>query len=170
MRNSRSGRARTSSIPEVNADPYTRLSDLGLSLPPVSPPKGAYVPAVHSGTMVYVAGQVPMEDGEVCATGKVGADVSPEEARDLCQRCALAALAAVEDAVGLHRVVRVVKVVGYVASAPGFTGQPGVVNGASDLFVDVFGDAGRHARSAVGVAELPLGAPVEVEVTVEVAP
>lgn len=151
------------------ADFHARLAELGLQLPGVSPPKGSYIPAVRSGNHVYVSGQVPMADGELIATGKVGADVTPERANELSQRCALAALAAIDAVVGLDKVVRVVKVVGFVASAEGFIGQPGVVNGASDLFVAVFDDAGRHARSAVGVAELPLGSPVEVEVIVEVA-
>lgn len=148
--------------------PHARLAELGLQLPPVSAPKGSYVPAVRSGSHVYVSGQVPMVDGEVVATGKVGAEVSPQRANELSRLCALAALAAIDAVAGLDNVVRVVKVVGFVASAPGFTGQPGVVNGASDLFAEVFGEAGRHARSAVGVAELPLGVPVEIEVIVEV--
>lgn len=151
------------------ADFRARLAELGLQLPGVSPPKGAYIPAVRSGNHVYVSGQVPMVDGELIATGKVGADVTPERANELSQQCALAALAAIDAVVGLDKVVRVVKVVGFVASAEGFIGQPGVVNGASDLFLAVFDDAGRHARSAVGVAELPLGSPVEIEVIVEVA-
>lgn len=153
----------------MSGDPYARLAELGIQLPDVSPPKGAYVPAVRTGSHVYVSGQVPMVDGGLIATGKVGADVTPEQAYQLSRRCALAALAAIDAVAGLGKLVRVVKVVGFVASADGFTGQPGVVDGASDLFVEVFGDAGRHARSAVGVAELPLGAPVEVEVVVEVA-
>ena len=145
-----------------------RLAELGLELPTVSPPLAAYIPAVQSGNHVYVSGQVPMVDGKVLSTGKVGAEVSAEDAKQLAARCALNAIAAVDALVGLERVVRVVKVVGFVASAPGFTGQPGVINGASELLGDVFGEAGRHARSAVGVAELPLGAPVEVEMIVEV--
>lgn len=149
-------------------DPYARLAELGLTLPPVVPPVAAYVPAVQSGNHVYVSGQLPMADGKLLATGKVGSDVTPEEAKELAARCALNALAAVESLVGLGRVVRIVKVGGFVASAEGFTGQPGVINGASELFGAVFGEAGRHARSAVGVAELPLGAPVEVDVIVEV--
>jgi enamine deaminase RidA (YjgF/YER057c/UK114 family) len=127
------------------------------------------VPAVRSGSYVYVSGQVPIADGALLATGKVGAGVTPERAHELAARCALNALAAIEDLVGLAAVVQVVKVTGFVASAAGFTGQPAVINGASELFGQVFGEAGRHARSAVGVAELPLGAPVEVEVIVEVA-
>jgi enamine deaminase RidA (YjgF/YER057c/UK114 family) len=149
-------------------DIHDRLAELGLSLPPLATPAGAYVPAVRSGSHVYVSGQLPLADGALLATGKVGAEVTPERARELAARCALNALAAIDDAVGLAAVVRVVKVTGFVASAPGFTGQPGVINGASDLFGEVFGEAGRHARAAVGVAELPLGAPVEVEVIVEV--
>ena len=145
-----------------------RLAELGLELPKVTPPLAAYIPAVQSGPHVYVSGQVPMVDGKVLTTGKVGAEVSADEAKELAARCALNGIAAVDALVGLERVVRVVKVVGFVASAPGFTGQPGVINGASELLGEVFGDAGRHARSAVGVAELPLGAPVEVEMIVEV--
>ncbi|MQA26730.1 MAG: RidA family protein [Micromonosporaceae bacterium] len=151
------------------SNPRARLGELGLSLPPVTAPVAAYVPAVQTGNQVYVSGQVPMVDGQLAATGKVGDGVSPEHAKDLAQRCALNALAAIDGLVGLDRVVQVVKLVGFVASAPGFTGQPAVVNGASELFAAVFGEAGRHARSAIGVAELPLGAPVEVEVIVEVA-
>jgi enamine deaminase RidA (YjgF/YER057c/UK114 family) len=150
------------------ADVQSRLAELGLTLPPVAAPAGAYLPAVRSGSYVYVSGQVPIADGAVLATGKVGATVSPEQANQLAARCALNALAAIDDLVGLAAVVRVVKVTGFVASAPGFNGQTGVINGASDLFRNVFGEAGRHARSAVGVAELPLDAPVEVEVIVEV--
>jgi enamine deaminase RidA (YjgF/YER057c/UK114 family) len=153
----------------MKASAHARLAELGLRLPGVSPPKGSYLPAVLSGSLVYVSGQVPMTDGELITTGKVGADVTPEQAKELCRTCALAALAAIDDIVGLASVVRVIKVTGFVASAEGFTGQPYVVNGASDLFVDVLGDAGRHARSAVGVAELPLGSPVEVEVVAEVS-
>jgi enamine deaminase RidA (YjgF/YER057c/UK114 family) len=150
-------------------DPYARLAELGLSLPEVVPPVAAYVPAVQSGKHVYVSGQLPMADGKLLATGKIGAGVSPEHGRKLAERCALNALAAIESLIGLENVVKVVKVTGFVASAEGFTGQPAVINGASELFGAVFGEAGRHARSAVGVWELPLGAPVEVEVIVEVA-
>ena len=149
-------------------DPHERLADLGLKLPNVVPPVAAYVPAVRSGQHVYVSGQLPMVDGALPLTGKVGAEVAPEKAKDLAARCALNALAAIDALVGLAAVERVVKVTGFVASAEGFTGQPGVINGASELFGAVFGDAGKHARSAVGVAELPLGAPVEVEVIVEI--
>ena len=146
-----------------------RLVELGIPLPPVAPPAGVYLPAVRTGSLVFTAGQVPLVDGTMVATGKVGAEIDAETARQLARTCALNALAAVDALVGLDSVTRVVKVVGFVASAPGFTGQPEVVNGASDLLGEVFGEAGAHARSAVGVAELPLGAPVEVELVVEVA-
>jgi enamine deaminase RidA (YjgF/YER057c/UK114 family) len=149
--------------------PREKLAELGLELPAVTAPVAAYLPAVRSGNHVYVSGQVPIADGQLLATGKVGAEVSPERAKELAQRCALNALGNIDALVGLDQVVRVVKVVGFVASAEGFTGQPSVINGASELFGAVFGEAGRHARSAVGVAELPLGAPVEVEVIVEVS-
>ncbi len=145
-----------------------RLAELGLTLPGVVAPLAAYVPAVRSGDLVYTSGQVPMVEGQLARTGKVGADVTPEEAKQLAHICALNALAAVDALVGLDAIKRVVKVVGFVASADGFTGQPGVINGASELLGAVFGAAGRHARSAVGVYELPLGAPVEVEIVVEV--
>ena len=151
-------------------DARARLAELGLELPTVTPPLAAYVPAVRTGNHVYVSGQVPMADGKLLATGKVGAEVTPEQAKELAARCALNGLAAVDALVGLEQVVRVVKVVGFVASAEGFTGQPAVINGASEFLGEVLGEAGKHARSAVGVAELPLGAPVEVEMIVEVAP
>jgi enamine deaminase RidA (YjgF/YER057c/UK114 family) len=150
--------------------PEERLAELGLSVPAVAKPVAAYVPAVRTGSYVYTSGQLPMVAGQLAETGKVGAEVTPERAKELAQICALNALAAVKAEIGdLSMVTRVVKVVGFVASAPGFTGQPGVVNGASELFGTVFGDAGVHARSAVGVAVLPLDAPVEVEIVVEVA-
>lgn len=145
-----------------------RLAELGIKLPGVAAPLAAYVPAVRSGSHVYTSGQLPFVDGTLVATGKVGAEVSPEEAKDLARVCILNALAAVDAAVGIDSVVRIVKVVGFVASAEGFTGQPAVVNGASELLGEVFGDAGKHARSAVGVAELPIGSPVEIELIVEV--
>lgn len=145
-----------------------RLAELGITLPAVPAPAGAYVPAIRAGSLVFTAGQVPFVDGKVAATGKVGREISPEEAKEHARTCALNALAAVDSLVGLDSVTRVVKVVGFVASAEGFTGQPGVVNGASELLGEVFGEAGQHARSAVGVAELPLGVPVEVELIVEV--
>ncbi|MCI2421984.1 RidA family protein [Saccharopolyspora sp. K220] len=145
-----------------------RLAELGVPLPDVVAPVAAYVPAVRTGSLVYTAGQVPMVAGAVAATGKVGAEISPAEAKEHARICALNALAAVDALVGLDSVVRIVKVVGFVASAEGFTGQPAVVNGASELLGEIFGEAGQHARSAVGVAELPLGVPVEVELIVEV--
>ncbi|MEV0677264.1 RidA family protein [Actinosynnema sp. NPDC050436] len=146
----------------------SRLAELGVRLPEVAAPVAAYVPAVRSGSLVYTSGQLPFVAGTLAATGKVGADVSPEEAKDHARTCALNALAAIDALVGLDSVVRVVKLTGYVASAEGFTGQPAVVNGASELLGEVFGDAGKHARAAVGVAELPLGAPVEVDLIVEI--
>lgn len=150
-------------------DPEQRLAELGLTLPEVAKPAGAYLPAVRSGSYVYTSGQLPVVDGALLATGKVGAQVTAQEAKELARRCALNALAAVKAEIGdLAQVRRVVKVVGFVASAPDFTGQPGVVNGASELLGEVFGEAGTHARSAVGVAVLPLDAPVEVELVVEV--
>lgn len=145
-----------------------RLAELGIELPAVVAPLAAYVPAVRTGNLVYTSGQLPMVAGELPLAGKVGAEVTAEEAKDLARTCGLNALAAVHALVGVDAVVRVVKVVGFVASAPGFNGQPGVVNGASQLLGEVFGDAGVHARSAVGVSELPLNAPVEVELIVEV--
>ena len=147
-----------------------KLADLGLELPNVATPAGAYVPAVISGNLVFTAGQIPLVDGVLMATGKVGSEISPEFAKEIAQRCALNALAAIKSVIGdLSRIKRVVKVVGFVASTPEFTGQPGVLNGASELLGKVFGDAGLHARSAVGVASLPLDAPVEVELIVEFA-
>jgi enamine deaminase RidA (YjgF/YER057c/UK114 family) len=145
-----------------------RLVELGITLPAVVPPLAAYVPAVRSGAYVFTAGQLPMVDGVLLATGQVGAQVDEATAVACARQCALNALAAIDAEVGLQRVHRVVKVVGFVACTPGFTAHPVVVNGASQLLGDVFGDAGRHARSAVGVASLPLGAPVEVEMVVEV--
>jgi len=149
-------------------NPSERLRELGVALPEVVAPLASYVPAVRTGNLVYTSGQLPMQGGKLVGTGKVGADVTPDEGSAMARICALNALAAVHALVGVDAVTRVVKVVGFVASAPGFTGQPGVVNGASELLAEVFGDAGAHARSAVGVAELPLGAPVEVEMIVEV--
>jgi enamine deaminase RidA (YjgF/YER057c/UK114 family) len=149
--------------------PEERIAELGLTLPSDAPPLAAYVPAVRSGDLVFTAGQLPRRDGELVATGKVGAEVTPEVAAEAAAACALNALAAIRGEVGdLSAVRRVVKVVVFVASAPDFTGQPGVANGASELLGKVFGDAGVHARSAVGVAVLPLDVPVEVELVVEV--
>jgi enamine deaminase RidA (YjgF/YER057c/UK114 family) len=145
-----------------------RLAELGLELPKVVPPVAAYVPAARTGNLVYTSGQLPMVDGKLPATGKVGGEVGAGQAKELAATCALNALAAIDALAGLENVVRIVKVVGFVASTPDFTGQPGVVNGASELFGSVFGEAGQHARSAVGVSALPLDAPVEVEVIAEV--
>jgi enamine deaminase RidA (YjgF/YER057c/UK114 family) len=146
----------------------SRLAELGVELPSVPTPLASYVPAVRSGSHVYTSGQLPIVAGQLQATGKVGAEVTADEATGYARTCALNALAAVHALVGIDSVVRVVKVVGFVASTPDFTGQPAVINGASNFLGEVFGDAGFHARSAVGVAVLPLDAPVEVEIIVEV--
>jgi enamine deaminase RidA (YjgF/YER057c/UK114 family) len=147
-----------------------RLAELGLTLPPVTPPVAAYVPAVKTGNFVYVSGQVPVVEGKLQGKGKVGDSVTLEEGAALARICALNGLAAAADAAGgLDAIVRIVKVTCFVASAPSFTGQPQVANGASEFFLQVFGEAGKHARSAVGMAVLPLDAPVEVELIVEVA-
>lgn len=147
-----------------------RLAELGLQLPGVTKPVAAYVPAVVTGNLVYTSGQLPFVDGALELTGKVGDTVSPEDAKRLARICALNALAAAASAIGsLDRVTRVVKVVGFVSSAPDFTGQPAVIDGASELLGEVFGEAGQHARSAVGVATLPRDTPVEVEVILEIA-
>lgn len=143
-----------------------KLKAIGRELPSVSAPGASYVPASRVGNIVYTSGQLPLRDGTLAAAGKVGAEISPEEAADLAALCVLNALAAA----GIHGNLdkaRIIKVVGFVASTPGFNGQPVVINGASNLLVDVFGDNGQHARSAIGVAELPLNAPVEVELVVE---
>ena len=145
-----------------------RLAELGVRLPPVAAPVAAYVPAVRSGQLVFTSGQLPFVDGGLRRTGKVGGAVDIEDAAADAKVCALNGLAAIDDLVGLDAVARVVKVTGFVASAEGFSGQPRVVNGASEFLGRVFGEAGKHARSAVGVAELPMNSPVEVELTVEV--
>ncbi len=145
-----------------------RLAELGLTVPPVPAPVAVYVPAVRSGSYVYTSGQLPLLDGQLIRTGKVGGEVSAEEAYDCARQCALNAIAAVKSQVELDSVVRVVKATVFVASTPDFTGQPGVANGASELFGAAFGEAGTHARSAVGVPVLPLDAPVELELIVEV--
>ena len=148
--------------------PEERLTELGLEVPEVAKPVAAYVPAVRSGNHIFTSGQLPMRSGELMQTGKVGGDVSPDEAVECAQQCALNAIAAVKAELGdLGMVKRIVKVVAFVASTPDFTGQPQVANGASELFGSVFADAGVHARSAVGVPVLPLDAPVEVELVVE---
>jgi enamine deaminase RidA (YjgF/YER057c/UK114 family) len=150
--------------------PEERLAELGLAVPEVAKPVAAYVPAVTSGDLVFTSGQLPMKNGELMVTGKVGGEVTPEEATACAQQCVLNAIAAVRSVVGdLAKVQQVVKVVAFVASTPDFTGQPQVANGASELLGQVFGDAGVHARSAVGVPVLPLDAPVEVEIVVRVA-
>jgi enamine deaminase RidA (YjgF/YER057c/UK114 family) len=153
------------------SSPEQRLADLGLEVPEVAKPVAAYVPAMRTGNLVYTSGQLPMRGGQLISTGKVGGEVTTEEAIDCARQCALNAIAAVRAEVGgdLSRVTRVVKVVAFVASTPDFTGQPGVANGASELLGTVFGEAGQHARSAVGVPVLPLDAPVEVEMVVEVS-
>lgn len=146
-----------------------RLKELGIELPPVAAPVAAYVPAVQSGDLIYTSGQLPFVDGELPATGKVGADVTPEQGYDLARTAALNAVAAAADvAGGIDNIEQIVKVNGFVASAKDFGGQPGVINGSSEVLGEIFGDAGIHARAAVGVAELPLDAPVEVEIIVRV--
>ena len=146
-----------------------KLAELGLALPVAAKPVAAYVPAIRTGKIVFTAGQLPMVDGALSKTGKVGGEISIEEAKKLAEVCALNALAAVETVADVNKIVRVVRVVGYVNGVAGFTQQPAVINGASELFLHIWGEAGKHARSALGVAELPLNAPVEVELTVEVA-
>jgi enamine deaminase RidA (YjgF/YER057c/UK114 family) len=146
-----------------------KLAELGLALPVAAKPVAAYVPAIRTGNIVFTAGQLPMVDGALAKTGKVGGEISIEEAKKLAEVCALNALAAVETVADVNKIVRVVRVVGYVNGVAGFTQQPAVINGASELFLHIWGEAGKHARSALGVAELPLNAPVEVELTVEVA-
>jgi len=149
--------------------PAERLAALGLTLPPVAAPVAAYVPAVRTGMYVYTSGQLPTVDGKLPAVGKVGAEVSAQDAAGMARTCALNALAAAASATGgLEAIRRIVKVTGFVASAPGFGGQARVINGASELLIEVFGEDGKHSRSAIGVAELPLNAPVEVELIAEV--
>ncbi|MCK7642510.1 RidA family protein [Corynebacterium sp. CCM 8835] len=145
-----------------------RLRELGITLPAVAAPAGSYQPAIRVGDQVWTSGQLPLVDGALAATGKVGADVSVDTAAQLARTCALNALAAVDSLVGIDNVSRVLKVTGFVASAEGFNAQAAVLNGASDTLGEIFGEAGRHARSAVGVYELPLGSPVEVEIVVEI--
>jgi enamine deaminase RidA (YjgF/YER057c/UK114 family) len=153
----------------VQDSPEDRLKDLGYELPAVPRPAGAYVPAVRTGALLFTAGQLPFRGGRLAYTGKVGSDLSTEEAKEAARLCTINALAAVEAEAGLENARRIVKVTGYVASAAGFSDQPGVMNGASELLGKIFGEKGLHARSAVGVAELPLDAPVEVELVVELA-
>ena len=150
-------------------DVHAKLAELGLTLPVAAKPVAAYVPAIRTGNLVFTAGQLPLVDGAIPSTGKVGTKVSVEEAKRLAQVCALNALAAVETVADANKIVKVVRVVGYVNGEPGFISQPAVVNGASELYLHIWGETGKHARSAIGVAELPLDAPVEVELTVEIA-
>jgi enamine deaminase RidA (YjgF/YER057c/UK114 family) len=150
-------------------DVRSKLAELGLTLPVAAKPVAAYVPAIRTGNLVFTAGQLPLVDGAIPSTGKVGTKVSVDEAKLLAQVCALNALAAVETVADVNKIVKVVRVVGYVNGEPGFISQPAVVNGASELYLHIWGEAGKHARSAIGVAELPLDAPVEVELTVEIA-
>lgn len=159
----------SSYAPKRADSPLSVLASLGLRLPAVNAPKGEYVPAVASGRLVFVAGQIPLVDGVLVRRGHVGAEVTPAQARELSRQCALAALAAVHAEAGIERVSRIVKVTGYVAAAPGFTDLDAAVDGASELYEAVFGSRGTHARSVVGVADLPLGAPVEIETLVEIA-
>ncbi len=145
-----------------------RISELGLTLPDVASPAGSYLPALTSGNLVFTAGQLPIVEGKLVATGKVGNEITLEEATELAKKCILNGLAAVKNEIGdLDRIKRIVKIVGFVSSDPSFTQQPQVINGASDLLGEIFGEVGRHARSAVGVAVLPLDAPVEIELIVE---
>jgi enamine deaminase RidA (YjgF/YER057c/UK114 family) len=152
------------------ATPEARLTELGITLPSPPAPVAAYVPTVTSGSHLYVSGQIPLVDGKIAVTGRLGAEVDTAAGAEAARACAINVIAQLKAALGeLDRVVRVVKVTGFVASAPGFGDQPEVINGASELFVDVFGEAGRHARSAVGVADLPRNVPVEVEAIVEIS-
>jgi enamine deaminase RidA (YjgF/YER057c/UK114 family) len=151
------------------SDIRSRLINLGHSVPSAPKPVAAYVPAIRTGNLIFTAGQLPLISGQMAAVGKVGSEVDIDEAKKLAELCALNCLAAVETILPIENIVRIVRVVGYVNGAPGFTNQPTVINGASELFVNLWGESGKHARSAVGVADLPLNAPVEVELTVEVA-
>ena len=152
----------------MSVDVRAKLAEKGLTLPITSKPIAAYVPATRTGNLVFTAGQLPLVDGNMAATGKVGKDVTVEDAKKLAQVCALNCLAAVETVADVNTIVKVVRVVGYVNGIPGFITQPAVVNGASELFLHIWGEAGKHARSAVGIAEWPLDAPVEIELTVEI--
>ena len=149
------------------SDVRSKLAELGLNLPIAAKPVAAYVPAIRTGNLVFTAGQLPLVDGKIVATGKVGGAISPEQGKELAQICALNALAAVETVANVDDIVKVVRVVGYVNGVAGFINPPIVVNGASELFLSIWGEAGKHARSAIGVADLPLDAPVEIELTVE---
>jgi len=149
------------------SDVRSKLAELGLTLPVAAKPVAAYVPAIRTGNLVFTAGQLPLVDGKIIATGKVGGEVTPEQAKELAQICALNALAAVETVAKVDDIVKVIRVVGYVNGVAGFINPPVVVNGASELLLSIWGEAGKHARSAIGVADLPLDSPVEIEVTVE---
>ena len=149
------------------SDVRSKLAELGLTLPIAAKPVAAYVPAIRTGNLVFTAGQLPLVDGKIIATGKVGGAISPEQGKELAQICALNALAAVETVASVDDIVKIVRVVGYVNGIAGFINPPVVVNGASELFLSIWGEAGKHARSAIGVADLPLDAPVEIELTVE---
>ena len=153
----------------MSTDVRAKLAELGLTLPVAALPIAAYVPAVRTGNIVFTAGQLPLVDGAMAQTGKTGGDVSVERAKELAQICALNALAAVALVADINKIIKVVRVVGYVNGIAGFVNHPAVVNGASELFVHIWGDAGKHARSAIGVAELPLNSPVEIELTVEIS-
>ena len=149
-------------------DVRAKLAEIGLTLPVAAKPVAAYVPAIRTGNIVFTAGQLPLVDGKIPATGKVGGPVSVDDAKELAKVCALNCLAAVETVADVNKIVKIVRVVGYVNGVAGFVSQPAVINGASELFLHIWGDTGKHARSAIGVAELPLDAPVEVELTVEI--
>lgn len=149
------------------SDVRAKLAELGLAIPVAAKPIGAYVPAVRTGNLVFTAGQLPLVDGKISLTGKVGGAVTVEEAKALAQICALNCLGAVQTVANVDDIVKIVRVVGYVNGVPGFINHPAVVNGASELFLHIWGEAGKHARSALGIAELPLDSAVEVELTVE---
>jgi len=152
----------------MKTDVKAKLESLGKSLPVAALPVAAYVPAIRTGNLVFTAGQLPLVDGKMADTGKVGAEITPERAKELAEICALNCLAAVNTVADVNKIVKIVRVVGYVNGVAGYVNQPIVVNGASELFLAIWGDAAKHARSAVGIAELPLNSPVEIELTVEV--
>jgi enamine deaminase RidA (YjgF/YER057c/UK114 family) len=151
-----------------SVDVRAKLAELGLELPIAAKPVAAYVPAIRTGNLVFTAGQLPLANGEMAGVGKVDGSITPERAKELAQICALNCLAAVETVADVNKITKIVRVVGYVNGVPGFIGHPGVVNGASELFISIWGDGAKHARSAVGIAELPLNSPVEIELTVEI--
>ena len=153
----------------MKLDVKAKLAELGKTLPVASLPVAAYVPAIRTGNLVFTAGQLPLVNGEMAGVGKVGGDVTPERAKELAEICIINAIAAVATVADINKIVKIVRVVGYVNGVPGYINQPAVVNGASELYVHIWGEAGKHARSAIGVAELPLDSPVEIELTVEIA-